>query len=404
MPRLLTLLIISVSLQAQDWTDRAEYDMALAVRAQSAAAQRLPLLDQWKQKYPNSAVRQLRSELSLAAAQSLGDTARMLDIARELTSVDANHFGGLYWITLLAPANPSPAAGALTEAESAAKRMAKNADAFFASPAGKTAGPQQKTATLALAHRALGWVEWRRGSLDAAEKEMLATLHLTPRNAELSAWLGSVLAVQKPPERQIQAIWHLARAAFLDGEGALPPAPRRDVRALLEAAYSGYHGSLDGLEEIGGAARGAVTPPTGFKVETAAEMAQRKADEEMEKTNPQLFTWVKIRRRLEGPDADAEYRKLADGPPLPLLKGYVIRCDADPKPTEAIVGLQDTATEEVVLKFDAALARCAEVGVAVEFSGKPVELVRQPFRLSVAVVGTSIQGWPEPPAKPEKKD
>ena len=378
--------------------------MALAVRAQSAAAQRLPLLDQWKEKYPNSPVRQLRSELALAAAQSLGDTARMLDIARELTAVDANHFAGLYWIALLAPANPSPSAAALTEAESAAKRLARNADAFFASPAGKTAGAKQKTETQALAHRALGWVEWRRGSLAAAEKEMLAGLELTPRNAELSAWLGSVLAVQIPPERQIQAIWHLARAAFLDGEGSLAPAPRRDVRALLEAAYSGYHGSLDGLEEIGTAARGAVTPPASFKVETAAEMAQRKADEEMEKTNPQLLTWVKIRRRLEGSDAVAEYRKLADGPTMPLLKGYVIRCDADPKPTEAILGLQDTTTEEVVLKFDAPLARCAEVGVAVEFAGKPVEIARQPFRLSVAVVGTSIQGWPEPPAKPEKKD
>ena len=207
---------------------------------------------------------------------------------------------------------------------------------------------------------------------------MLAGLELTPRNAELSAWLGSVLAVQIPPERQIQAIWHLARAAFLDGEGSLAPAPRRDVRALLEAAYSGYHGSLDGLEEIGTAARGAVTPPASFKVETAAEMAQRKADEEMEKTNPQLLTWVKIRRRLEGSDAVAEYRKLADGPTMPLLKGYVIRCDADPKPTEAILGLQDTTTEEVVLKFDAPLARCAEVGVAVEFTGKPVATATRP--------------------------
>ena len=378
------VMLLPLAALAQDWTDRAEYDMALAVRAQAAAADRLPLLDQWKQKYPKSAVRQFRAELMLSAAESLGDGKRMQEVARELTSVEPSHFTGLYWLTLLAPGNSSPDAAALAEAETAAKGLQKNAEA---------GGAKQKTEVMALAHRTLGWVAWRRGGLEAAEKELTACLALAPRNAEASAWLGAVLAVQKPPARQIQGIWHLARASFLDGEGALGPAPRRDVRALLEAAYSGYHGGLDGLEEIGAAARAAAMPPANFKVETASEMALRKADEEMEKTNPQLLTWVRIRRRLEGPDGDAEYRKLAEGT-LPQLKGYVIRCDADPKPTEAILGLQDSAVEEIAIKFDAPPARCAEVGVAVEFTGKPVEITRAPFRLGVAVEGKSIQGWP----------
>ena len=393
---------------AQEWTDRAEYDLALAVRGQPGAAERLPLLERWKQQYPNSAARQMRAELALAAAQALGDSGRVLATARELVATSANHFPGNYWIALLAPGHAAPSAAVLGEAEQSARRLIATADAYFASGGGKAAGPRQKSEVLALAHRTLGWAAWRRGATEDAEKELATALEIAPRDAEVSAWLGAVLAVQKAPPKQVQGIWHLARASFLDGDGALPANQRRDVRSLLEAAYTSYHGALDGLDEIGASASreaAAVKAPGAFTIETAAEAAQRKADEHLAATNPQLWTWVRIRRRLTGPEGEAEYKKLSEAF-LPPLKGYVIRCDADPKPTEAIVGLQDSAAEEIVLKFDAPPARCAEVGVAVEFEGKPVEFTREPFRLSVAVVGSAVQGWPVPekPAKPEKKD
>lgn len=379
------LLLLPYGAFAQDWSDRGEYDLALAVRAQSSAATRLPLLDQWKQKYPNSPLKQMRTELILAAAQSLGDKNRMLEAARELVSADQNHFSGNYWLTLL---SPTPA-----EAETSAKRLLRLAE---------TGAGKQKNEVLVAAHRTLGWVEWQRGATDAAEKQFVSCLTLAPRNGEVSGWYGSLLAVQNTPPQQVAGIWHLARASYLDGEGALAANQRRDVRELLESAYKTYHGSLDGLEAIGAAATAAtvaVKPPDSFKIETAAEVAQRKADEEMKANNPQLFAWVLIKRRLTGADGQAEYEKLAQGA-MPLLKGYVIRCDKDPKPAEAMLGLQDSSVEEVVLKFDAPMPRCADVGVAVEFEGKPVEFTRDPFRLKVSVTGSSLQGWPTP----DKKD
>ena len=396
---LLLLLAAAVAvLPGQEWTDRAEYDLALAIRAEASAAARLPLLAAWKQKYPKSALGAARAELTLAAAQSLGDKAKTLEAARELVAADANHFNGLYWLTLLAPS--MTAAKDLAEAESAAKRLA----------ASKAIPAAQKTEVLTLAHRALAWAAWRRNDLPAAEKELRAGLTLTPRHAELSAWLGAVLAVQKEPARQIAAVWHLARASYLDGDGGLGSAARRDVRGLLEAVYGGYHGGLDGLDEIGTASRAAVDPPSTFKVETAAELAQRKADEEMEKNNPQLFTWVKLKRRLTAADGEAQYAKLAEST-LPLLKGYVVRCDQDPKPNEVILGIEDSAAEEVVVKFEAPMERCAEVGVAVEFEGKPTAITREPaFRLTVVVPAALLRGWPaaapadeEKPAGPPKK-
>ncbi len=386
-----SLLLVAAAALAQDWISRDEYDLALSVRAQKAPAQRLPLLEQWKQKFPNSAMRPQRAEMILAAAQSLGDKAKMIEAARELVAVNPDHFTGLYWLTLFAPQAPmAPIPAALTEAEQWARRLVKLA---------ATQPAEQKEVT-ALAHRTLGWAAWQRGAPDAAEKELFQSLAAVPRNAEVSAWLGAMMATQKEPARQVAAIWHLARASYTDGDGALAAAQRREVRALLEAAYTSYHGALDGLDEIGAAARTADSnqPPAAFKIETAAEVAQRKADEQMQATNPQLFTWVKIRRRLTGVGGQAEYQKLAEGT-LPLVKGYVVRCDADPKPTEVFVGLQDSAVEEVVLKLDAAQPRCPEVGIALEFEGKPVAFSPEPFRLSVAVEAKSIVGWPPPPEK-----
>ncbi|MBM3792913.1 MAG: hypothetical protein FJW31_02375 [Acidobacteria bacterium] len=387
-----SLLLATSAALAQDWTSRDEYDLALAVRAQKAPAQRLPLLEQWKQKFPNSALRPQRAEMILAAAQFLGDKTKMTEAARELVAVNADHFTGLYWLTLFAPQAPlAPTPAALAEAEQWARRLVKVA---------ATQPAAQKDEVTALAHRTLGWAAWQRGDAAAAEKELFLSLAAAPRNAEVSAWLGAMMATQKEPSRQVEAIWHLARASYTDGAGALAAAQRRDVRTLLEAAYTGYHGALDGLDEIGAAAKAAAVnkPAADFKIETAAEVAQRKADEQMQATNPQLFTWVKIRRRLTGAGAQAEYQKLAEGA-LPLVKGYVVRCDADPKPTEVYLGLQDSAVEEVVLKLDAAQPRCPEVGIALEFEGKPVAFSAEPFRLSVAVDAKSIVGWPPPPEK-----
>ena len=119
---------------------------------------------------------------------------------------------------------------------------------------------------------------------------------------------------------------------------------------LLEAAYKSHHGALDGLEEISAKAREAATPPVTFSIESAPEVAARKADEALAASNPQLFEWVKLRRLLSGPDGDAEFRKL-EGTPLSTIKGWVIRCEGGPRPNEVILGVQDSSIEEITLNL-----------------------------------------------------
>ena len=88
---------------AAKWTDRDEYDLVLNIRAEAAPQKRLALLDQWKAKYPKTELQQVRQELYLAAYQSLGDSPRMLAVAREMIAGGADNLVGLYWYTLLVP-------------------------------------------------------------------------------------------------------------------------------------------------------------------------------------------------------------------------------------------------------------------------------------------------------------
>ena len=90
MKRLSLVLLLSGAAVAAKWADRGEYDLALAVRAESAASKRLALLDAWKTKYPASEFQQVRQELYLGAYQSLGDIQHSFDTAAEMVKVHAS--------------------------------------------------------------------------------------------------------------------------------------------------------------------------------------------------------------------------------------------------------------------------------------------------------------------------
>lgn len=395
--RYATLFLLSaVFIMAQSWADRAEYDLALAVRAQSEPAARLKVLEEWKNKYPNSQMRHARAELVVAAAQAVGDTKTMLQAASEMVTADPNSFPGLFWVTVLQPGSGATDAESYTKTVAAAKRLLDLTPTFFASAASGQRGEAalaERTRCESLARRTMGWALWQQGNMTGAEKELRSSIELDTTSATASAWLGAVLAAQNVPERQSEAIWHLARAAFLDGEGALPPAQRAGVRQLLNAVYASYHGSAEGLAELGQKVRSRALPPAGFKVETLGEATQRQQDEELSQVSPGLLDWVKLRRRLLAPDGEAQFQAM-NGTAIPRLTGFVIRCNAVSRVTEVWLGLSGLAVEEVLVKLDSPLPQCAEPGTRVQFEGVPIAFTREPFLVTVSAKRDTIEGWP----------
>jgi len=398
---------LATSAQAAAWTDRGEYDMVMGIRAEASAQKRVELLDRWQAKYPQSELRQVRRELYLAAFEALSDGAHMLKTAREMLSEQADNPVGVYWCTLLTPEVRDPSADILDAGEKAARQLLAGLDTYFAA-AGKPATAsdaewqKRKGSAGLLAHRTLGWIAWQRGDFAGAAKEFRLYLDQNANSAEITAWMGIVSGLQKEPGNQVAALWYLERAGALRGDGALPDGQQRAVGALADQVYTAYHGDSDGIENLKTAALASAVPPPDFQVETAAAVTARRADEELNRTNPQLAAWVHIRSQLEAPDSD---KYLADlrSTPLPKLKGVVIRAVPEANPAEIVLGMSQPTTEEVVLRVSSPFPNAAPPGTELEFEGTVESLGKQPFTLTVLVDREKITGWPAAPASPGRK-
>jgi len=381
------------------WTDRNEYDLVLNIRAEATAQKRLALLDQWKAKYPKTELLAARQELYFSAYQSLGDSAHMLAIAREMIASGADSMVGLYWCTLLTPEAKEITPDLLAGGEKAARQLLSGLDKFFApgnKPAAATAETwtKQRGEVEVLAHRALGWIQWQRADYPGAEGAFTKCLELDPNNAEVSAWLGTVLALDRQQGNQASALWHLARAASLKDAGALPESQRRQLGGVLDRLYVAYHGESGGLDQLRAASAAAAFPPKDFAIESASAAALRKQDEELSRTNPQLASWIKMRRRLEAPDGEAYFATVRNTP-LPMrLKGTLLRTTPPNKPKELAFGVGDATAEEVILKFEAPLSHGAEFGTVVEFEGVIDSFTRTPFSVTILAAPDKMDGWP----------
>jgi tetratricopeptide (TPR) repeat protein len=353
MKRLSLVLLLVGSAAAAKWADRGEYDRALAVRAESAAAKRVALLDQWKSKYPASEFQQVRRELYLGAYQEMGDTQRTLDTAGEMLKAQPDNGVGTYWYTLLLPQAKSASPDQLALGEKTARALAGTAD------------------TKAMAQRTLGWVYMQRGEFPKAEEQLAAVVQADPANFEAIAWLGIVQAAE---QKQASALWNLARAS----------GQQRQVKSLLERLYTEYHGSTDGLDQLIADAGKSPTPPAGFAIESASAAAIRKDDEALAKIDPRLPDWAKIRRRLQAADGEKYFAESMKNSALPRMKGTVISLAG----TDVTVGLLSPTTPEVVLKL--AAPSDLKTGAAIEFEGTMDSFTANPFLLTVVTEAGKI--------------
>ncbi len=399
MSRIFLFLLAVGSLTAQNWTDRGEYDQVLAVRAEATSSRKLALLEEWKRKYPKSDLAPMRAELAIATQQALGDTAGALTAARELVTLAPQNFTGQYWVTVLAPGSKAPSSAELVQLETTAKALLASSGAYFQSRKSEDAGLPAHVEFAS--HRALGWSAWMQGKHEEAEKEFRLCLKSDPQQSEISAWLGTVLAIK---DKQVEALFHLDRAVYLPGDN-LVASSRNEVRTILEGLYVRYHGSTDGLDQLGAMSKASAMPPADLAIESAEQLRMRRQDEELIRLNPDIAAWLKLRRQLEAKDGAATFEKLK-GVGMPRLRGFIVRCDAATVPiTEVLVAMADTpGIASVVLNFSSPMPACAPENTVIEFEGVPTAFTNQPFLLKLQVDTTKLSGWPEPaPAVKERK-
>jgi hypothetical protein len=258
------------------------------------------------------------------------------------------------------------------------------------------------------AHRTLGWVAMQRKQNEDAEKEFTTVLTLDPNDAEASSWLGTAVALQRKLEKQSAALYEFARAAYHEGQGALPDAGRKALQAYLEKTYINFHGDKSGLDTLIDAAKKDALPAPGFHIESKDEVLA-KQEEELKKTNPQLALWVKIKGELNGANGQQYFETSLKGAAVPppegiegvkKFKGTVVSCTPEKKPTAVILGLSAKEMSEVTIKFEKPLAAIPDKGVELEFSGAPSAFDPDTKMLTFDVDPADVTGLPKPaPAK-----
>ena len=186
-----------------------------------------------------------------------------------------------------------------------------------------------------------------------------------------------------------------------------------DPKALnnyLESAYSSFHGSLDGLDQLKTMAKANPLPPADLKIETATAIMQRK-QAEFEQSNPQLALWMRIKGALADANGTTYFENELKDSGVPPMKGTLLEGKPACKSKELLVAIplpdsQGNPVAEITLKLDAPLAGKPETGTTIQWTGVPKAFTKDPFMLTMEVekakvenVKTSPCAGAAPPAK-----
>jgi tetratricopeptide (TPR) repeat protein len=380
--------------------DQQEYDLYKNATTTTDAAKRLPFLDQWKEKYPESDFKEERLVIYQTTYQALGQTAKAVDTAKEILAMDPKEVNALYFLTMygqIQPATPD----SLATGEKAAQSLLG-----AEKPAGVKDDDWKKIqADMTFkAHKTLAFIAMQKKQPEAAEQELTKCLTEDPKQAQCSYDLGNAILAEKKLERQSEVLYHWARAASLAGPEAIQEPLHKQVDAFFVKQYNTFHGPDDaGLKELRTLAVAQPMPPAGFKIKNKNEI-EAEREEQAAKENPQLALWKSIKDQLIAANGEAYFNDQMKDHAVPKLKGKLVSMKPAIRPKELVLAIQTPDTPEVTLKLENPLPGKADKGTEIQFEGVPTAFTKDPFMLTFTVESKDkIEGWPAQAAPPAKK-
>ncbi len=385
--------------EASPWKDRAEYDAFNAMVQATDPNQKTQMADQYLADYPETNFHKEVLELKLQAFQSKNDTANMTATAEEILELDANNVRALLLLSYLFPRSANPEDPAFQQQMSKADGYARRGlDAVTSMEAGQGVTPQQlaqqKEQSSAVFHQTAGFIALQREDFFRAERELKAALDINSTDALGFYWLGLAYVTPKPPNYD-QGIWALARAVSITGNTALPAPTKSTVRQYLTDFYEVRHGTTEGLDGILAQATGAPYPPSGFHVESRAEL---EPEPEPEPVIPPRELTVKA-EELTTFDVIVEYLQ-ADGlkqedtwtllqGAVMTLPGKVVSATPANAPTTLLLAVDpnlalEGGKSDVEVTLAAPHSSALNVGDDISFEGTADAYTSNPFLLKFA--------------------
>ncbi len=422
---LVAIATLAVGLQAQapakpgekNWKDRAEYDLySEIIKPDATPAARLQNLDKWKAGYPASEYADNRLKIYLITYQQLNNHRAAFDTATEILKTDPNDAASIQeilgFVRALMPQQANATLSAqnkadLDTAEKVARGLLANPDAIYGpdkKPQGVAddAWAKTKPTMVNFAQFTLGYIALTEKDTAKAEAELMKTLQADPGNAQASYMLAGVLLAQQKEhiEKMSLALYEYGRAAGYEGPGALDANTRKSIDGFLGKAYSTYHGSAQGLDQVKTQAKTAALPPADFHIKSTVEIAQ---DEQAKrdaaaKENPMLAFWNEIKEGLTG-DGSAMYWEAMNGAALPSgkpevtkFKGKLVSATPETRPKELTIAIAGDMPD-VTLKLEEPLPGKMDPGGEIAFSGVAKEFSKAPFMVTFEVSKDDIEGW-----------
>ncbi len=401
----------------KNWKDRAEYDLYDAITKDTAPASRLANLDKWKAGYAQSEYGDVRLKIYLVTYQQMNNHRAAIDTATEILKADPNDLTAINEIVgfglTLVPADPkatlTPANKAdLDLVDKTAHYVLENGDKIFAAdkkPQGTTdeqwaaAKPtMQKFSQFTVARAMVA-----EKDVPKAESELANTVKMDPTNAQASYMLaGNLLGQQKEhPDKMPAAMFEYARAATYDGPGALDANTRKQIDAFLTKAYTAYHGSAQGLDQLKAAAKTSAMPAGDFSIKSTVDIA-KEAEEKRQKAlkeNPMVAFWNETKENLTGEKSAELWESNYKDAALPAaalgftkFKGKLVSADPETKPKTLTIALVGEAADVKVVLAEP-LPGKMDPGGEISFSGSLKEYSKDPYMLTFEVEAADVEGW-----------
>jgi tetratricopeptide (TPR) repeat protein len=365
--------------------DQIEYGLMTDFNKEADPGKKLPILDQWTEKYPDTAFKQERNYYYI-------DT---------------------YSKVAAKGVQPNATPDAVDAAQKAAQTLIDKADTLFA--AGNklpnvtdAQWAQAKAAVVAQAHGTLATLATNKKDYPAAEAEYKKLIAADEGNAMWYYYLGTAILSEKKVDRYPEVIYLYARAVSLTGPGAIKDeAVKKPISEYLNKIYNNYHGSMTGLDEVKAKSLTAPLPPADFHIESITEISMKanSSAEEFAKTFPEIMVWRGLKDQLTGAGGDDYFAKNMKDAEIAGLKGKVVSQNGQKELTISM----DYATPEtekkaeLTMKFETPLKGTVDPGTILTFAAVPESYTKDPFMLVVTAEKAKVEGLGDAAGAPEVK-
>ena len=403
---LATAGLVGAQAPSPQWKDTAEYDLYQLIVKEANPDKQIQLLNQWKEKYPESDYKINRATAYIGIYNKKNDGPGVYQASKDVLALDPKNFQALYFLNAMTVSLDKKDAEGMALGVKAANGLIAELPTTY-DPSKKPAGTtdaqwkQQRDDLEVQAIKTLGWIEQQKKNFSEAEKIFVKGLELSPGSADLSYLLGTVIVQQKNPKRQAEAMWHFARAGNLEGPGAMDATRKAQVAGYFGRVYTAYAGDdKKEMTEIIDKAKATVMPPTDFKIKSKEEKMGEN-EEKFKAENPMLFQFITLKKALMAADGQDYFATKLKDAELPPFKGKVVSMKPETNPKEVVLAVESADQPEVTLVFEKALRGKAEVGTELEFTGVAKEFTKEPFTLKLEVEAEKLKGWPAAAAAPK---